>query len=122
MFQYDSTHGRFKGEVKADGNKLVINGKSIAVHGEKDPAKIPWGADGAEYVVESTGVFTTIEKVEHSFALISKCIQGVLSCNLFSSILSRFCLFVRLKLTWLVVRRRSSSLRRLQMRPCMWLE
>ncbi|XP_063717987.1 glyceraldehyde-3-phosphate dehydrogenase-like [Symsagittifera roscoffensis] len=68
MFQYDSTHGRFKGEVKADGNKLVINGKSIAVHGEKDPAKIPWGADGAEYVVESTGVFTTIEKAKAHLA------------------------------------------------------
>merc|ERR1712076_212218 len=68
MFKYDSTHGRFKGEVKIDGDKLVINGKSIAVHGEQDPAQIPWGADGAEYVVESTGVFTTIEKAKAHLA------------------------------------------------------
>merc|ERR1711972_575113 len=68
MFKYDSTHGRFKGEVKIDGDKLVINGKSIAVHGERDPAQIPWGADGAEYVVESTGVFTTIEKAKAHLA------------------------------------------------------
>merc|ERR1719383_516885 len=68
MFKYDSTHGRFKGEVKIDGDKLVINGKSITVHGERDPAQIPWGADGAEYVVESTGVFTTIDKAKAHLA------------------------------------------------------
>uniref|UniRef100_H2Z513 Glyceraldehyde-3-phosphate dehydrogenase n=1 Tax=Ciona savignyi TaxID=51511 RepID=H2Z513_CIOSA len=62
MFQYDSTHGRFKGTVGQDNGKLVINGKAISVHGERDPSKIPWGSDGADYVVESTGVFTTIEK------------------------------------------------------------
>jgi glyceraldehyde 3-phosphate dehydrogenase len=62
MFQYDSTHGRFKGEVKKEGGKLVVNGKSINVHQERDPTAIPWGADGAEIVVESTGVFTTIDK------------------------------------------------------------
>lgn len=62
MFKYDSTHGRFKGTVEAKDGKLVINGKAIAVHGERDPANIPWGKDGAEYIVESTGVFTTEEK------------------------------------------------------------
>merc|ERR1712025_592756 len=62
MFKYDSTHGRYKGEVKLDGGKLVIDGNAIAVFNERDPAQIPWGANGAEYVVESTGVFTTIEK------------------------------------------------------------
>lgn len=62
MFKYDSTHGRFKGEVAVAGDKLVINGKEIAVFGERDPTAIPWGSAGADYVVESTGVFTTTEK------------------------------------------------------------
>jgi len=62
MFKYDSTHGRFKGTIEKKDGKLVINGHAITVHGERDPATIPWGADGAEYVVESTGVFTTIDK------------------------------------------------------------
>ncbi|XP_012267492.2 glyceraldehyde-3-phosphate dehydrogenase [Athalia rosae] len=62
MFKYDSTHGKFKGEVKADGGFLVVNGKKIAVFSERDPKAIPWGKAGAEYVVESTGVFTTIDK------------------------------------------------------------
>jgi len=58
MFQYDSTHGRFKGSVGKEGDKLVINGHRIAVYVEKDPTKIPWSATGVEVVVESTGVFT----------------------------------------------------------------
>ncbi|KAK7476791.1 hypothetical protein BaRGS_00031952 [Batillaria attramentaria] len=62
MFKYDSTHGKFKGTVAKDGSKLIVNGKSIAVYNEKDPAAIPWGQEGATYVVESTGVFTTIDK------------------------------------------------------------
>lgn len=62
MFKYDSTHGRFKGEVKAEGGCLVINGKKITVFQERDPTAIAWSKAGAEYVVESTGVFTTIEK------------------------------------------------------------
>jgi len=62
MFKYDSTHGKFKGEISADGDKLVINGQKISVYGERDPTAIPWGKDGAEYIVESTGVFTTIDK------------------------------------------------------------
>lgn len=62
LFKYDSTHGRFKGEVKAEGNCLVVNGNKIQVFQERDPKAIPWGKAGAEYVVESTGVFTTIEK------------------------------------------------------------
>jgi len=62
MFKYDSTHGKFKGEISADGGKLVINGQKISVYGERDPNAIPWGKDGAEYIVESTGVFTTTEK------------------------------------------------------------
>ncbi|XP_044518862.1 glyceraldehyde-3-phosphate dehydrogenase-like [Gracilinanus agilis] len=62
MFQYDSTHGKFKGTVKAENGKLVINGKPITIFQERDPANIKWGDAGAEYVVESTGVFTTMEK------------------------------------------------------------
>ncbi|CAD7684939.1 unnamed protein product [Nyctereutes procyonoides] len=61
MFQYDSTHGKFHGTVKAENGKLVIKGKSISVFQERDPT-IKWGDAGAEYVVESTGVFTTMEK------------------------------------------------------------
>lgn len=62
MFKYDSTHGRFTGEVKHDGTFLYVNGAKIVVFGERDPANIDWASAGAEYVVESTGVFTTIEK------------------------------------------------------------
>jgi glyceraldehyde 3-phosphate dehydrogenase len=64
MFKYDSTHGQFKGEVSHKGGKLIVNGTEIAVFTEKEPAKIPWGQLGAEYVVESTGVFTTVEKCQ----------------------------------------------------------
>jgi len=62
MFKYDSTHGRFKGEVHAKDGKLIVDGKEIAVYAKKEPAEIPWGTHGADYVVESTGVFTTIDK------------------------------------------------------------
>lgn len=62
MFKYDSTHGRFKGEVSTKNGMLVVNGKEIHVFQERDPSAIPWAKSGAEYVVESTGVFTTTEK------------------------------------------------------------
>ncbi|XP_074092052.1 glyceraldehyde-3-phosphate dehydrogenase-like [Macrotis lagotis] len=62
MFQYDSTHDKFEGTVKAEKGKLVINGKAISIFQERDPTNIKWGNAGAEYVVESTGVFTTMEK------------------------------------------------------------
>ncbi|XP_037597919.1 glyceraldehyde-3-phosphate dehydrogenase-like [Cebus imitator] len=62
MFQYDSTHGKFHGTVKAENGKLVINGNPNTIFQEQDPSKIKWGDAGAEYVVESTGVFTTMEK------------------------------------------------------------
>jgi len=62
MFKYDSTHGRFNGEVSHVDGMLVVNGQKIAVFTERDPTAIPWGNAGAEYVVEATGVFTTIEK------------------------------------------------------------
>jgi len=62
LFKYDSTHGRFKGEVSVDGDVLIVNGNKIKVFSERDPKAIQWGSAGADYVVESTGVFTTIEK------------------------------------------------------------
>jgi glyceraldehyde 3-phosphate dehydrogenase len=54
MFKYDSVHGRFKGTVEAKDGKLYIAGKPVIVYGERDPAAIPWGSVGAEYIVEST--------------------------------------------------------------------
>lgn len=67
MFKYDSTHNRFKGTVKVDGGKLVVQGDgkqahTITVYNKMKPEEIGWGESGADYVVESTGVFTTIEK------------------------------------------------------------
>ena len=59
MFKYDSVHGRFKGTVEAKDGKLVVEGKAVTVHAERDPADIPWGKDGAEYIVESTVCFFT---------------------------------------------------------------
>lgn len=64
MLKYDSTHGRFKGDVKVDGTDLIVNDKRVKFHTEKDPANIPWKDTGAEYIVESTGVFTTTEKAK----------------------------------------------------------
>jgi glyceraldehyde-3-phosphate dehydrogenase type I len=64
MFKFDSTHGRYPGSVTQKEGKLVIDGKQIQVFNEKEPAKIPWGKVGVEYVIESTGVFTTLEKAK----------------------------------------------------------
>ncbi|MDR2167763.1 MAG: type I glyceraldehyde-3-phosphate dehydrogenase [Clostridiales bacterium] len=61
MLKYDTIHGRFKGDVHTADGKLVVNGKPICCFAEREPANIPWGKCGAEYVVESTGVFTTTE-------------------------------------------------------------
>ena len=62
MLKYDSTHGIFKGEISIDGGHLVVNGKKIRVTAEKDPANLKWDEIGAEYVVESTGLFLDQEK------------------------------------------------------------
>lgn len=62
MFKYDSTHGRYKGKVEAKDGKLVIDNQSVAVFAERDPSNIAWSSVGVDYVVESTGVFTTVEK------------------------------------------------------------
>jgi glyceraldehyde 3-phosphate dehydrogenase len=58
LFRYDSTFGNFKGEVKVEGDNLIINGRRIKVLSEKDPAKLPWKDLGVEVVIESTGRFT----------------------------------------------------------------
>ncbi|KAL3643125.1 Glyceraldehyde-3-phosphate dehydrogenase gapcp2, chloroplastic [Castilleja foliolosa] len=63
MFKYDSTHGPYKETIRVvDESTLEINGKQIKVTSKRDPADIPWGDYGVEYVVESSGVFTTVEK------------------------------------------------------------
>jgi glyceraldehyde 3-phosphate dehydrogenase len=57
MLKYDSVHGIFPGEVSVEGNDLVVNGKKIRVTAEKDPSNLKWDAIGADYIVESTGLF-----------------------------------------------------------------
>jgi len=57
MLQYDSVHGRFKGEVSVEGNTLIVNGKKIRLTQERDPANLKWGDVGADIVIESTGIF-----------------------------------------------------------------
>lgn len=64
MLKYDSTHGRFKGDVEVKDGKLVVNGNAIRVTSEKNPADLKWSEVGAEYVVESTGIFLTKEKAQ----------------------------------------------------------
>ena len=69
LFDYDSTHGRYPGSVglSTDGKDLVIDGKAIKVFNCRDPTEIPWASVGAEYVIESTGIFTTLEKAAMHF-------------------------------------------------------
>jgi len=67
MLRYDTVHGQFKGSIAVEGDKLVVNGKKVTVFASKDPAEINWKSCGAEYVVESTGVFTTTEKAAAHF-------------------------------------------------------
>ncbi|KAI6089033.1 glyceraldehyde-3-phosphate dehydrogenase [Hypoxylon rubiginosum] len=64
MLKYDSTHGIFKGTVSHEADGLIVNGKKVKFYQERDPANIPWSETGAEYIVESTGVFTTTEKAK----------------------------------------------------------
>jgi glyceraldehyde 3-phosphate dehydrogenase len=68
MLTYDTVHGRFKGTATYKDDAIVVNGKEIAVYSCMNPAEIPWSACGAEYIVESTGVFTTTEKASAHFA------------------------------------------------------
>jgi glyceraldehyde 3-phosphate dehydrogenase len=64
MLKYDSTHGRFNGTVEVKDGQLIVNGDTIRVTSEKNPADLKWGEVGAEYVVESTGLFLTKEKAQ----------------------------------------------------------
>lgn len=64
MLKYDTVHGRFDGTVEVKDGKLVVNGQAIRVTAEPNPANLKWNEVGAEYVVESTGLFLTKEKVE----------------------------------------------------------
>ena len=61
MAKYDTAHGKFAGELSSKDGKLVVNGHEVNVYGFKDPAEIPWGKDGVEYVIEATGVFKTVD-------------------------------------------------------------
>ena len=64
MMKYDTIHGKFDGEVKAENGNIIVNGKEIKVYNEMDPKNIPWGNDGVDYVLECSGVFTTLEKAQ----------------------------------------------------------
>ncbi len=62
MLRYDSTHGALKGTLKVDGQNLIVNGKKIRATQEKEPSSLKWKEVGAEYIVESTGLFTEMDK------------------------------------------------------------
>ena len=64
MLKFDTMHGAFKGTVEATENSIIVNGKEMPVFAERNPADLPWGKVGAEYVVESTGLFLTQEKAK----------------------------------------------------------
>ena len=64
LFEYDSTHGKWDGEVEVKDDKLYINGQGITIFKERDPSKIPWSSVNAEHIIESTGVFTSMEKAK----------------------------------------------------------
>ncbi len=68
MLKYDTIHGKFDGEVSFDDTSITVNGKKIQFFSCKDPSEIPWGKVGADYIVESTGVFTTTEKAQAHLA------------------------------------------------------
>ncbi len=64
MVKYDTMHGRFNGDIKGEENTLTINGKEIKVYNEMDPHNVPWGELKVDYVLECSGVFTTMEKAQ----------------------------------------------------------
>ncbi len=77
MLKYDSVHGRFKGDVAVSGNNLVVNGKTIRLTAEKDPASLKWNEVGADIVIDCTGLFLTIETCQkHIDAGAKKVVQS----------------------------------------------
>ncbi|HUI11210.1 MAG TPA: type I glyceraldehyde-3-phosphate dehydrogenase [Bacteroidota bacterium] len=68
LLKYDSVHGVFEGDVKAEDNAIVVNGKRFRVSAEKDPSKLPWKELAAEIVIEGTGIFTSREKLQPHIA------------------------------------------------------
>jgi len=77
MLKYDSVHGRFPGDIKVDGNNMVVNGKKIRLTAERDPANLKWGDVGAQIVIESTGFFLTEETCQkHIDAGAKKVVQS----------------------------------------------
>ena len=68
LTRFDTAHGRFPGEVHVDGDSMVVNGDRIRVLAERDPAKLPWGELGVDFVLESTGLFATKEKASKHIA------------------------------------------------------
>jgi len=77
MLKYDSVHGRFNGDIKVDGNNLVVNGKKIRLTAEKDPSNLKWGEVGADIVIESSGFFLTKETCQkHVDAGAKKVVQS----------------------------------------------
>lgn len=77
MLKYDSVHGRFDGDVSVDGNNLVVNGKSIRLTAERDPANLKWNEVGAEIVIDCTGFFLTTESCQaHIDAGAKKVVQS----------------------------------------------
>ncbi len=82
LLKYDSVHGKFPGTVAVEGEFLVVNGKKIRVHAEKDPANLPWGTLGVTTVLECTGIFRTREKMsKHLTAGAKKVLLSVPSDN-----------------------------------------
>ena len=67
MLKYDTIHGMFKGDVKTENGRLIVNGKEITVFAEMDPSNRDWKSAGAEYIVEATGAFTTLDKASAHF-------------------------------------------------------
>lgn len=64
MVKYDSTHGRFKGDISVSNGQLVVNGQEIRISSERNPETLKWNEVGADYILESTGLFTTSEKAQ----------------------------------------------------------
>ncbi|MEK7697825.1 MAG: type I glyceraldehyde-3-phosphate dehydrogenase, partial [Pseudomonadota bacterium] len=77
MLKYDSVHGRFQGDIRVEGSNLIVNGKKIRLTAIKDPTELKWGEVGADIVIESTGLFLTMETCEkHLKAGAKKVVQS----------------------------------------------